>query len=157
MAAVALGLEGARLKKLFGASLAGAGAVDAEVELDVDGAVAVAAGGAPKEKDAAGLSLAGCAGFSDCFSAGLGTVTEGTAGAAAAEGAGAGVAAGGWKVICGAGGVGVGVLAAPLASANLRSLSLVIAAASKSCFSHFEYVFVTAGFDGLGSGEVATG
>ena len=155
MAAVALGLEGARLKKLFGASLTDAGAVDAGVELDADGAVAVAAGGAPKEKDAAGLSLAGCAGFSACFSAGLGTVIEGTAGAAAAEGAGAGVAAGGWKVICG-GGVGVGVLAAPLASANLRSLSFVIAAASKSCFSHFEYVFVTAGFAGLGSGEVAT-
>lgn len=74
-----------------------------------------------------------------------------------AEGAGAGAAAAGWKVICGGGGVGVAVLAASLASASLRSLSLVIAAASRSCFSHFEYVLVTAGFDGLGSGEVDTG
>ena len=61
------------LKKFFGASLAGAGAVDAGVELDPDDAVAAAAGGAPKAKEPAGLSPAGCAGFS----AGLGNATEG--------------------------------------------------------------------------------
>ena len=118
-----------------------------------DDVVAAVAGGAPKEKDEAGLSPVACVVFSAFCSAGLGNVVDGAAGAAVGVGAGAA----GWKVICGGGGVGVAVLFASLASANLRSLSLVIAAASKSCFSHFEYVFVTAGFCGLGSGEVATG
>lgn len=135
--------------------MAGAGAAVEGVELDADGTVAAAAGGAPKEQLVTGMLLEDSVGFSACFSAGFGNIRVAAAGAATAAGAGAGAGAAGWMVTSGAG-VGVADLAASLA-ASLRSLSLVIAAASRSCFSHFEYVLGAAAFEGLGSGEVTTG
>ena len=94
MAAVALGLgEGAKLKKFFGGSLVGAAAV-VGVAPD-DDVVAAVAGGAPKEKDEAGLSPVACVVFSAFCSAGLGNVVDGAAGAAVeGVGVGAGAASG---------------------------------------------------------------